>query len=269
MQYKLGIIGVGVMAGALLDRTLYNLYNINLAADEILIYDKDRDKMKSFHKRGVTVASSPNEVFESAETVLLGVKPQFYADILSKTSFVASKNIISIMAGVKIATLREALGDKIGIARVMPNTPCQVGKGTMALCFDKVEPKYCDFITEILKNSGEVIPLEESKFDAATSICGSGPAYVYLFAAGLIKGGLAGGLSYAESRAMALKTIEGAAALAAKSDVELDTLVDRVCSKGGTTIEAVEVFKTKDFENIIAEAVSACRVKSKELSDKY
>ena len=120
----------------------------------------------------------------------------------------------------------------------------------------------------MLSACGGVVILDESKFDAVTSVSGSGPAYVYMFAKGMIEGGMNGGLSYEESKQLALNTIIGAADLALNSEENLDTLVDKVCSKGGTTIEAVEVYKDRNLVEIVAEGVEACRKKSALLSEK-
>ena len=150
----------------------------------------------------------------------------------------------------------------------MPNTPCSVGKGASAVCFDGVSAEHTTFIENILSAMGVYIRTAESNFDAVTSISGSGPAYVYMFINALTKAGIEGGLSPEDSKKLALMTVEGSAAYAAAADYDLDTLTDRVCSKGGTTIEAVEVFREKDLFGIVSAAVKACRDKSELLSKK-
>ena len=115
---------------------------------------------------------------------------------------------------------------------------------------------------------GVYIRTAESNFDVVSSISGSGPAYVYMFINALTKAGIEGGLSPEDSKKLALMTVEGSAAYAAAADYDLNTLTDRVCSKGGTTIEAVEVFREKDLFGIVSAAVKACRDKSEFLSKK-
>lgn len=269
MRYKLGFVGTGVMAGAILNRILDNPEAVNILPEDIIIFDISEEKVREFTAKGVAVASSANQIFSESEAVLLGVKPQFYREILEKTEKINASTIISIMAGIKIATLRKALGGTVGIVRVMPNMPCVTGKGMTALCFDNVGENMKAFVTAVFNACGKTIEITEDKFDAVTSISGSGPAYVYMFAEGLIKGGIEGGLTPEESRILALQTIEGAAALAAvQSDTGLGTLVDRVCSKGGTTIEAVTVFRERGLTDILKDGVKACREKSKLLSEK-
>lgn len=264
MLFKLGFIGLGVMGGAILDRAIGA--NVVKPA-EVAAYDAVAEKRNAFSEKGINIAASAEEVLKSCEIVVLAVKPQNYREIISAAE-VKADCLVSIMAGVKIATLRTMLPESTGIARIMPNTPCSVGKGASAVCFDRVKEEYKTFIEKILSAMGVFIETPECNFDAVTSISGSGPAYVYMFINALTKAGIEGGLSAEDSKKLALMTVEGSAAYAAAADYDLDTLTERVCSKGGTTIEAVEVFKNGDLFGLVSAAVKACREKSKALSEK-
>ena len=268
MKYKLGFIGTGVMAGAIIKRIIGASESLNLDLSNIVAYDLDENKLNDFASLGISKGKSANDVLENAEIVMLGVKPQFYADILKTATCINAKTILSIMAGVKISTLRKYLGESIGIVRIMPNTPCVVGKGVMALTFYNCESDVKDFVLSLLNTCGKTLIIDESKFDAVTSISGSGPAYVYAFADAMVQAGIKGGLTKEESKLLTLATLEGSASYAGVAEFELDTLVDRVCSKGGTTIEAVTIFKNKGLAEIVGEGIDACREKSKLLSEK-
>lgn len=268
MKYKLGFIGTGVMAGAIINRILHSIDTLDLVASDVIVYDLDENKLDEFVKQGAVKGTSTDDVFQNAEIVMLGVKPQFYADILINTKAIKSKTILSIMAGVKIDTLRKYLGNEVGITRIMPNTPCTIGKGVMALTFDNCSNDTQDFILSLLRTCGTTLIIDESKFDAVTSISGSGPAYVYAFADAMVQAGISGGLTLEESKLLTLATIEGSASYAKIAEYELNILVDRVCSKGGTTIEAINVLKENNLSNIVGRAIDACREKSELLSKK-
>ncbi|MBO7178143.1 MAG: pyrroline-5-carboxylate reductase [Clostridia bacterium] len=268
MKYKLGFVGTGVMAGAIIERIIGAKDALNLDLASIVAYDLDESKLNKFVSLGISKGASAYEVLENAEIVMLGVKPQFYADILTTATTINAKTILSIMAGVKIATLRKYLGENVGIVRIMPNTPCVVGKGVMALTFDNCDSEVERFVLSILETCGRTLIIDESKFDAVTSISGSGPAYVYAFADAMVQAGIKGGLTKEESKLLTLATLEGSATYAGIAEFELDTLVERVCSKGGTTIEAITIFKDKGLAEIVGEGIDACREKSKLLSEK-
>lgn len=263
MHYKLGIIGAGVMASALIGQMLDKN---TISPDDITIYDIDKDKSASIHKLA-HLSNSITELINNSEIILFAVKPQHYKEITDTNTFPDDKIVISIMAGVKIASLRKNLDSNCGILRVMPNMPCKIGKGVCALCFDKINQENKEYLTRLFSSCGDIIVITEDKFDAVTSISGSGPAYVYMFIQGMITGGMRGGLTYEESKSLAISTLIGGSELAKNTNESMDTLVDKVCSKGGTTIEAVTIYKEKGLVDIIAQGIDACRNKSKTLSE--
>lgn len=265
MKFKLGIIGVGVMGNAIIDRAIFQGA---LRPEEIIAYDIDKVKLEAMKDKGMSAAEDIQSLLDVCGIVLLSVKPQHYAPILENNDFSKVAAVISIMAGVKLSTIRTKLNSDCGLVRVMPNTPCKVGKGFCAMRFEGVYEADKKFIKDIFSACGDTLEIDEDKFDAVTSISGSGPAYVYMFISGMIKGGMEGGLSYDEAKTMAVSTVAGAAELARASTESMDKLVDMVCSKGGTTIEAVTVFRQKGLEDIIAEGIKACRLRSQELSEK-
>ncbi|MDR0855043.1 MAG: pyrroline-5-carboxylate reductase [Christensenellaceae bacterium] len=266
-MYKIGFLGAGVMAGAIITAARTNEAVSGVKAGEIAAFDADSTKLEKFAKIGVIAATSASQLFETCEIVLLGVKPQQYADILKNIPEFKCSALISIMAGVKSEKIR-ALTCK-PVIRVMPNLPATVGKGATAVYIPSDANAYKEFILDLFKCCGLVTQVSEDKFDAVTSISGSGPAYVYLFAQYLAEAGIAGGLSETESKSLALATIEGAAAYASQTPDSLEDLVRKVCSPGGTTIEAVNQFNDNNLKGIIFSAVNACKNKSTLLSDKY
>lgn len=265
MKFKLGIIGTGVMANAIIDIAINSK---KISPKKVIAFDIDENKLEEISKKGITPSKSLDYLINNSEIVMLSVKPQHYAEILEQHSFENVNTIISIMAGVKVATIKNKLHTKTcGIARVMPNAPCKIGMGYTGLFFDGVKKDDTKFITELFSACGETEIILEEQFDALTSISGSGPAYVYMFINGIIKGGLDGGLSYDQAKNMAISTIIGATSLASTSTEEMDSLVEKVCSKGGTTIEAVNVFRRNKLEETLEEGIRACRKRSKELSE--
>lgn len=265
LKYKLGIIGTGIMASAILDGILNNITYCDFSESDILLYDISKDKLEKYRNKGLCVAENTSEIFLNCEYVFICTKPQHFNDVVEKITNINSKHIISIMAGIKIDTILSKFNNcELGITRVMPNLPCKIGKGVSALAFKN--EKEIEFISNLFSFCGKFIIISEDKFDAVTSISGSGPSYVFMFADALIKAGMNGGLTFEESRTLALATLDGSTQLAMQSTENLETLIDNVCSKGGTTIEAVTSFKDDGLYEIINKGVKLCREKSELLS---
>ena len=122
------------------------------------------------------------------------------------------------------------------------------------------------FITMLFGCLGSVVSLSEDKLDAVTGISGSGPAYVFMFIDALTDAGVKHGLTRDEASTLAAQTVFGAAEMVQHSEEPIEKLIESVCSKGGTTIEAVKSLEENNFRGIIGEAVDACVARSKELS---
>ena len=262
-KYKLGIIGAGNMSSAITKGVLGNGI---LAAERVIVSDVTEEKLAAASRLGVAVTTDNRYLAANAEYVLFAVKPQSFHDIASVIADGFSAKVISIMAGITVSTLVEKLGAK-KVCRVMPNTPCMIGSGMSALCFSGYDEEEKAFPLTVFSGLGEIIELEEKKFDAVTSVSGSGPAYAYMFAEGMIKGGMNGGLSYEEAKKLTLATLIGGARMIAENDKPIPELIDAVCSKGGTTIQAVNHYRLTGLEEIISEGVDRCRARSVEMSN--
>lgn len=261
-KYKLGIIGAGNMSTAIQKGVLSSGL---VAPSEIIVSDVSYDRLERAKDLGINVTTDNADIAAGAEYVLFAVKPQSFPEIAkSLEGKLSETKIISIMAGVTVQRLSESLGAS-KICRVMPNTPCMVMSGMSALCFINYEEDEKAFPRSVFSGMGEIIELPESKFDAVTSVSGSGPAYVYMFIDGMIKGGVNGGLTVEEAKKLTLATMIGGARMIENSEKSIEELVDAVCSKGGTTIQAVTYYKSQNLTDVIAEGVDRCRARSIEM----
>ncbi|MDR1905945.1 MAG: pyrroline-5-carboxylate reductase [Clostridiales bacterium] len=262
-KYKLGIIGAGNMSGAI---TGGILSGGKISPKDIAVSDIDADKLTVLAKNGFNTTSDNKYVVKNSENILFAVKPQSFSRIAEEIrGDLKAEAVISIMAGIDTTKLSEYFGKDKKICRIMPNTPCVIGKGICALTFVNYDEKDKPFIFDIFGNLGETAELSEDKFDAVTAVSGSGPAYVYTFLDAVIKGGVINGLTAQEAKLLAISVFKGAAELAGLSDKPLSELIKNVTSKGGTTEAALNVFESKGLSGVITEGVNAAANRSKEL----
>jgi pyrroline-5-carboxylate reductase len=260
MTIKLGIIGAGNMASAIVKGAMSFLRPC-----EIIMSDVDKVKLAAFSALGVQTTDSNFKVAEQAEFVLFAVKPQSFPEVVSQLAAVKLERIISIMAGIKIEKIKSAFPNA-KVARVMPNMPAFVGAGMSAIAFEGFSDGDREFTLALFNSFGKAVAVTEDKLDAVTSISGSGPAYVYMFLQAMIEGGVEGGLSHDEAKALAIQTLIGGAEMAKTAD-DLEKLIDAVCSKGGTTIQAIDYFREAGLSDIIKKGIEKCRNRSKELGN--
>lgn len=268
-QYKLGVIGCGFMANAILKAVVESEF---LRNRKILVSDTDGQKLEEIAEDlGVDVTTSNKEVAENCEFLLFAVKPQNFAQVAEDLKSLHHEKVISIMAGVKKEVIKNSLGVGLTkVARCMPNLPCSIGYGMMGVDMSDYnkDTDDTDFISNLFGCMGQVLSVNEEKMDAVTGISGSGPAYVFVFIDALISAGVENGLTVDEAKLLAVQTVIGSAGMVMETEKPMSELITSVCSKGGTTIEAIKVFEEKNFRGIISDAVAACVNRSKELSDK-
>lgn len=257
-SYKLGFIGCGNMAKAIINGLLESKL---LPVEDILI-STPSIKDKYF---GIDFCNDNKKVLDNCEYVIIAVKPQIFRSISDTFKNTKAKCLVSIMAGVNMQTIQN-FSDCKQIIRIMPNTPCSIKEGVSAITSLGADKESYDFIDGIFRTISKTVNVDEKYFDAVTSISGSGPAYVYYFIKSMIEGGIEGGLSFEQSKELAIRTVIGASKMVEKSQDSLDLLIEKVCSKGGTTIQAIDTFREKNVAENIKLGIEKCRKRSEELS---
>ncbi len=263
MSIKLGIIGGGVMAEAILSRLLaVGTY----AAGQVVVSDPIAARRQFLEEEYGVVSTDQNQAVVDAPTILLAVKPQVWMAAVQDLMVSADRLIISILAGVTIEQLEKVFTEQ-AVIRTMPNTPATVGEGITAIAKSRrVGEHQYQVAANIFQTVGKVIPVSENQLDAVTGLSGSGPAYVAIMIEALADGGVAAGLPRGTAQELALQTVLGTAHLLAESDLHPAICKDRVTSPGGTTIAGIRALEQGGFRSTIIEAVMAATERSRELS---
>lgn len=265
MDKKFGFIGVGNMATAIIGGMLDNNF---VSADKIYIYDINVDKCNEFSQRGAVVCDSIISVTESCDIIVLAVKPQNYAEVLSTLSTLdcCDKIFVSIAAGISIDYIRSLLKQNVKVVRVMPNTPLLLSKGASALCpSDNVTDDEFAHVTTMFSLTGVTETIEEDHMNEIIAVNGSSPAYIYLFAKAMADYADDCGIDREKALNLICATLEGAAAMMKDSGDDIETLIQKVSSPGGTTIAALNSFEENNFTDIIKTAMKACTDRAQEL----
>ena len=206
MSIKLGIIGGGVMAEAIVSRLIQQ----QIYAPEVILISDPQPQRRDFLTKQyqVQVTTNNQEVLQATEIVLLAVKPQALNTVLGSLSLEAGLTpkpvIISILAGVSLQRLESGFPD-YPIIRTMPNTPATVGAGITAIAPGaKVTPTQLAQGKSLLTAIGKVVEVPENLIDA-----GFTTAFVALMIEALSDGGVAPGLLRAITAQFALQTVLG------------------------------------------------------------
>jgi pyrroline-5-carboxylate reductase len=261
------MIGAGRMATALAHGfTRAKL----LAATSLIASDPSEDARAAFGQAvpGARVVADNSQVVENADVVLLAVKPQKMNDALASIRDCVRKEalVLSIAAGITLPRLAAGLPDQQRIIRIMPNTPCLIGRGASAYSLGPhATADDGRLVAELLTSVGAVFEVPEKLLDAVTGLSGSGPAFVYTMIEALTAGGVAVGMSVELAAELAARTVAGAAEMVLQTGDTPATLRDRVTSPGGTTLAGLAVLKERGFSEAVIAAVDAATRRSVEL----
>jgi pyrroline-5-carboxylate reductase len=263
---KLAFIGAGRMAGAIVRGILAN--DAASAEDIICTSAPDGTAEALAQETGIAVTYELDTLIETAEWVVLACKPQQLSDLPEDLKDLTSgKRILSILAGTTSERLQEVFPKAANIVRCMPNTPGMIGKGVTAYSpLKDLDETDTATVQSMLEALGETLEVPESDLDAVTGVSGSGPAFVFEFVAALRDGGVAAGLDEETSYRLALKTVQGAAALLEAVPETPETHRNWVSSPGGTTLAGLAEMEKAGFRGIINDTVQATVRRSKELS---
>ena len=263
---KILIIGGGNM-GLTYARSFARAHITSRLDLRLLARSPERVATLAAHEIG-TVWGHPAECVPGADLLILAVKPQDSPALFKALRGLVQPQqvVLSIMAGVRIDTLREALGTP-KIIRAMPNLPAQIGMGMTAFTStDAVTRAELVQVQNLLSTTGKTVYVEEeAAIDASTAISGSGPAYVYYCMEALMAAAGQMGFTGAEAELLVSQTFRGAVELYSQSGLSCEDWIAKVASKGGTTEAALGAFGAGAVREGLMAGASAARDRAEEL----
>ena len=260
MFRKIGFIGTGNMGAAIASAVAGE-------GRELLLANRTPAKAQALAEQlGARVVKNPEAAGES-DLLFLGVKPQMMGDMLDDIAPILRTRtdrfvLVTMAAGLTCDTIRDMAGGDYPVIRIMPNTPCAIGKGVVQYCGLGVEEEELAEFAALMAPAGLIDRVDEKLIDAASAVSGCGPAFAYLFIEALADGAVACGLPRDKAMAYAAQMLAGSAELALNSGKHPGALKDAVCSPGGTTIQGVRALEEGGFRAAVMNAVIAAYEKT-------
>ena len=258
---KYGFIGCGNMGGAIARA-------LSRATTDIMIADPS-PAAKAFAAELGAVYTDNETLVASCDRVFLAVKPHLMKGMLAPLQPILAEKkplIITMAAGLEIASIRSFVGCDLPIIRIMPNTPVAIGKGMIQYCHNALvcDDALTDWLGD-MRFCGRLDQLEERLIDAAAALSGAGPAYMYMFIEALADGAVACGIPRAKAMEYAAATMAGAAEMVLASGQHPGALKDAVCSPGGSTICGVRALEQHGFRGAAMDCIIAACERNREL----
>jgi pyrroline-5-carboxylate reductase len=266
--YTVGVLGCGTMGTAVLNAMLETkaktqdhdkssiipgrfLAAVNSEASAKRLTDAYGDKVELFLQKN-------NDLVKQSDMIILGCKPFMLDKIVGDIphDLFKGKIVVSLLAGKTIAQLEDYTGDHAVIARAMTNTPSKIGHGMTVVSFPQhgVTDSVRNSINWIFENTGRCLFLEEKHQDVATALCGSGPAFSYLFMEAMCDGAVRMGMPYPLAQECAAQVLKGAAEMV-HQEGHPAVLRSKVCTPAGTTIGGLMVMEDNKVRSAVARSI--------------
>lgn len=268
MTAKIAFIGAGNMNAAIISGLVKSGY----AADHIMVTNPSPEKRQNLANQLGILENADNLVAaEFADTIVLGVKPHFIADVCQQIAAamdVSNKCFISIAAGTTVEQIQTALGAKVPVVRTMPNTPSQLGLGATGIYPSAEATTEQKALAEQLMSAVGIVKwlANESEIDNIIAVSGSGPAYFFLFMEAMEAKALELGFNAKEARELVQQTALGAAQMVVENDIPISQLRANVTSKGGTTNAAINSFEAGGLSQLVTNAMDAAIARAIEMA---
>jgi pyrroline-5-carboxylate reductase len=211
--------------------------------DSVMVVTKHRETLDAVRKKfGVRGTLSCAEAADFADVVLISVKPQTIREVLAETAPGVNprKLVITTVASVPVSFVESALGAGIPVIRTMPNTPCLIRRGMVAITpGTHVGKKHLALAESILGPLGRTVVIDEKHMNAVTGLSGSGPAFMYIIVEALAEGGVKVGLPRDVATLLAAQTMMGAGNMVLETGAHPALLKDAVTTPAGCTIDGI------------------------------
>ena len=269
----IAFLGAGSMAGAILNGLLSPRVEVT---GGIRVTSRTAAKAASFADvASVTAydlesdADANRKAVRGSKLVVLAVKPYLVPEVLAEvgSELASDAVVVSVAAGVTVATMEAAVPASVAVVRTMPNTPAQVGRGVTGVSAGtRATADDLALVRALFETVGAVVEVPESQLDALSTISGSGPAYVFLLVEELTKTAVAKGFTESQAKLLVEQTFLGASELLAATGADPAELRRRVTSPKGTTEKAIEVLQAAGLSGLFDRATDAALARARELA---
>ena len=270
-KLRICFLGTGSMGSAVLKGLLASGFESKLISATTQT-ELSAKNLRSLGVSALSLESSPDAnvlLSSDAQVVVLGVKPYKIADVLSeiRDELPVDAVVISMAAGIELATMAEKLPDHKNLIRTMPNTPALVGKGVTGVApAATASDSALETAMDLFQTVGEAVQLEEKQINSLSAISGSGPAWLMFIVEKWEEVALSRGFTKEQAAVMVRSTLIGSAELLAQTAEEPAILRKNVTSPGGTTEKIIATLEEANLTKLFDQALQAAVNRADEIA---
>jgi len=253
---KIAIIGGGNLGSAIAEGLLSSGFT---TAGDLYVTRRNTALLEGLKSKGVHVLSDNLKAVESADYIILAIKPFQVSEIIHQISPVLDPGrhtLISVVTGVWIQDLAALTGDRLPIVRAMPNTAIAIQESMTCTCMHNVSDAQQKFVTDLFNQLGKTVDIDEKLMDAATVLGACGTAFAMRYIRANIQGGVEIGFNAKVAAVIAAQTVKGAADLLLQHHTHPEQEIDKVTTPKGCTIAGLNEMEHRGLSSSIIRGIT-------------
>ncbi len=256
MNKKIAIIGGGNLGTAIAEGLVKSGFTL---PEHIMVTKRNISTISYLEEKGILVGDDNCEAVRYADLVILAVKPFQIEDVIHriKGDLTDHHLLLSVVSGVTINDILLYAGKKVGVVRAMPNTAIAIQESMSCICSRNTNDEQIEYVSQLFRQLGRVVTIEEKLMDAATVLGACGIAYALRFIRANIQGGIEIGFDAATATLIASQTVKGAAELLIQTGRHPEQEIDKVTTPKGCTIAGLNEMEHQGFSSSLIKGIAA------------
>jgi pyrroline-5-carboxylate reductase len=252
---KIAIIGGGNLGAAIAEGLVKSKFT---TPKNITVTRRNVDALIPLRELGVNVTSDNEDAIRRSKVIIIALKPYNVREVLGKLkkSFKSSQHIVvSVVTGVSLDDLGAIIDHGVPLFRAMPNTAIAIRESVTCLCQKGASRDQVNYVTDLFRQLGIAITIDEKLMDAATVLGACGIAYALRFIRASTQGGIEIGFDAQTANLIAAQTVKGAAELLLKLNRHPEEEIDKVTTPRGCTIAGLNEMEHQGFSSSLIKGI--------------
>ena len=257
---KIAIIGAGAMGGAMADGFIKSGA---VKPADISVANPTAQKLEHFALQGASVTTDNKTAAESADIVIIAVKPWLVEQVVNELKPVLNytrQTIITVAAGISGSQFTAWLKKDDAVPQtfiVIPNTAIAVLASMTFIVPVNATADTTTTIKALFDNVGQTMVTDERHLSAGMTLASCGIAYAMRYVRAAAEGGVELGFKADMAKDIVLQTMKGAVELLQANGNHPEAEIDKVCTPGGLTIRGLNEMEHAGFTSAVIRGLKA------------
>ena len=237
--------------------------------DHVILTKRKVKSLDGLQAYGFQITNDNIEAVKKSSIVIITVGPSQLMSLLQEiTPHLNNHLIISVVSGVTINEIQDAVGNKTPIIRAMPNTAADLCESMTCLSTISNFENELETATSLFDHIGKTLVIDEDQMASATALGACGIAFFLRAIRAASQGGIEIGFHSNEAFTIAAQTARGAATLLLNNDAHPEAEIDRVTTPMGATIAGLNEMEHQGFSSAMIKGITTSTEKVSKLFSK-